>query len=181
MARVFLLASASLLLAAPAFGQAVDDGTGTAYIMAQSGELRYKQQNVDDITFKDTTTVNSLVGGYNVHRYFAVEGAYSKTRNLSVEDSIEMNANYWTVRAVGRIPLTEMAPGGSVIAGIAHNRFSSSASAPGLHLADKNSHNSWLIGGQINAQNVQFRLTYEDFRISGADATLWNLGVGYRF
>lgn len=186
MARSALLASAaSLLLAAPAFGQNVEDGAGKPYVMGQTGTLRYQQRDID---FRDSTAMQSIIGGYNVNRYFSVEGAYSRSRNLGQtvgegEASVttEMSADMVTVRALGRVPLTEIAPNGSIIGGIAYHNLSTSANVPGIHLAEKSSLRSWMIGGEIVGEHVLFRLTWEEFDLSRTKTNLISLGVGYRF
>ena len=95
-----LAALFGVILGAPSFAMAqAKQGDSGWYIGAHIG-----QADVDELSDEDTSF--KILGGYQINKNFAVEGAYIDFGKTSVS-GIEFKANAWEVVAVGILPIAD--------------------------------------------------------------------------
>ena len=93
-----LAALFGVILGAPSFAMAqAKQGDSGWYIGAHIGQADVDEINDEDTSFK-------ILGGYQINKNFAVEGAYIDFGKTSVS-GIEFKANAWEAVAVGILPI----------------------------------------------------------------------------
>jgi OOP family OmpA-OmpF porin len=164
-----------LAFSAPVF--AADDGF---YISANIGRADTSNNSTFNLT-SNTATGGSLLGGYQVNKYFGAEIQYTDLGSITDSKGNSPDLSAWSAAVVGTIPLNDtFSIFGKV--GYADTKIGSPAN-------QSHSDATYGVGVQYNFNpNVGARLSYEQFTIGGTNTGntttttgLTTVGVFYKF
>lgn len=157
---IALLGSAAMTLSAGALAQAQ---TGW-YVGAEIG-----QSMIDDDGIDEDDTAFKILGGYQLNRSFAVEGAYA---NLFDKDGVEVTA--WELVAVGKFPINNQF---SVFGKLGFAMWEADAGA----VDDDGTDLTYGIGVQYDfSPRLGVRAQWQRYDVE-VDLDLWTIGLVYRF
>jgi len=152
-------------------------------------------------TFGDNATAWKLFGGYQVNKYFGVEGGYADLGRYSVNSNVTAPGagpgagtweadNVWSLAAVGYLPIQDRFSAFGKV-GLAYPKVEFNYSAPGASVSASNSSTSPLYGVGLKydlTNNASVRGEFERYQNLGAGSTtaqssvnVWTVGMQYRF
>ena len=166
-----LAALFGVILGAPSFAMAqAKQGDSGWYIGAHIGQADVDEINDEDTSFK-------ILGGYQINKNFAVEGAYIDFGKTSVS-GIEFKANAWEAVAVGILPIGDRF-------GIYGKAGFFWGEAKGGGEKDDSVELTYGVGVQFDlARNLGIRGEYQRYTDVGngaSDIDVMSVGVVFRF
>lgn len=167
----------ALALSAPLMAQE-DDSTGL-YVSGEVGRFRLESPSIDS-----TGNLRSVVVGYRLNPHLSVEGGLTYVSDLGGRNpgDISAKADIISARAFGRLPLTEMAPGLSLIAGVGLHSFDLEMTYLGATNGDSSTRRSYLLGGELDEEQLVLRLMYEKFNVPNAtESNAATFSFGWKF
>ena len=161
---------------------------GTAAMVVSAGALAQKQAtqgfyiggdfgNVD-IDGLDDSTGWKILGGYQINRNFAVEGAYASLFDKEIQ-GVNVEVTAFELVGVASFPLADKF---SVFGKLGFAMWEAEASAFGISASDDGTDLTYGVGLQYDlTPKFAVRGQWQRYDIDGDDADMLSIGLIYRF